>query len=174
MLVCPDCGADDLIEGVDECEHCGQTLTDLFIRVPKFSVEADLLRDRIGDLPSHPPVEVAPSTTVGEALRMMVEERIGCVLIVVDENLAGVFSERDALVKLGADGARLSEQPLVKFMTPNPAVVAASDRIAVALHKMDLGGYRHLPVMEGEKPVSIISVRDILRYLTDHSRQASA
>ena len=55
-------------------------------------------------------------------------------------------------------------------MTPNPAVVSADDKIAFALHKMDLGGYRHLPVLAGERATKFISIRDILRYLTEHAR----
>ena len=149
MLVCPACGADDLIEGVDTCEHCLQPLTDMFIRVPKSSVEADLLRDLVEDLPVHEPIVVGPTATVGETLRLMVDQSVGCALVVVDNQLAGVFSERDALLKLGVNGGSLHGEPIVKYMTPNPAIVSADDKIAFALHKMDLGGYRHLPVMEG-------------------------
>ena len=170
MLVCPDCGADDLIEGADICEYCQQPLTDLTIRVPASSVEADLLRDRVGDMPVHPPVEVGPEITVGEALRKMVDEGIGCLLITVEGSLAGIFSERDALLRLGVDAASLHDQPLIKHMTPNPAIIHADDKIAFAMQQMDLGGYRHLPVMEGDRPVSLISIRDILRYLTEHNR----
>lgn len=170
MLVCPDCGADDLIEGDDVCVHCQQPLTDLTIRVPASSVEADLLHDRVGDLPVHPPVEAAPDITVGEALRTMVDRGVGCLLITVEGRLAGIFSERDALMRLGPDAASLRDQPLVRYMTPDPAVIHAEDKIAFAMQQMDLGGYRHLPVMEGDRPVSLISIRDILRYLTDHDR----
>lgn len=173
MLVCPACGADDLIEGVDHCDQCQQPLTDLFIRVPESSVEADLLKDRVRDLPSHEPIELGPSATVGEALTRMAACSVGCVLIVVDGKLAGIFSERDALMKLGAEGGERHDQPLLKYLTPNPVTVSADDRIAFALREMDLGGYRHLPVMEGDRAVSVISIRDILRYVTDHDRGAA-
>ena len=58
-------------------------------------------------------------------------------------------------------------KPLPLFMTPNPEAVTIADTLAFALHKMDIGGYRHLPVVSltGE-PVGIISARDILRHLT--------
>ena len=173
MLVCPLCGADDLLEGIDECDVCQQPLTDLFIRVPSSSVEADLLRDRVGDLPVHEPIVLESDATVGEALTKMVEKGVGCVLIVVDNQLAGIFSERDALMKLGSEGSELHDQPLLRYLTPNPATISADDKIAFALHKMDLGGYRHLPVLDGDRPVSLISIRDILRYLTDHAREAA-
>ncbi len=172
MLVCPYCGADDLIEGIDQCDVCEQPLTDQFIRLPASSLEADLLRDRVRDLPSHQPIELGPDATVGQALRAMVDSGVGCVLIVVDGALVGIFSERDALLRLGPQGVQLHDKPVVKYMTPNPAVIAADDKVAYAMHKMDLGGYRHLPVMDGDRPVSVISIRDILRYVTEHSQPA--
>ncbi|MEO1496085.1 MAG: CBS domain-containing protein [Planctomycetota bacterium] len=168
MIVCPFCGYDELIEGADTCEQCHQPLADVFIRTPASGVEAALLHDVVGDLPTHPPLELAPEATVGEALRTMVDQRIGCLLIVKDGKLAGIFSERDALMKLGVDAASRHHEPIVKYMTPNPAMVSADDKIAVAIHRMDVGGYRHLPVMDGDRPVSLISIRDILRYLTEH------
>ncbi|TWT88897.1 putative cystathionine beta-synthase [Pseudobythopirellula maris] len=178
MLVCPNCGADDLIEGDDQCDVCQQPLTDLFIRVPECSVEASLLRDQVGELPVHPPVYVEPSTTVGDALRLMVDNGIGCVLVVAPdgrggERLAGIFSERDAVVRFGAEAAAAHDKPISRYMTANPAVVSASDKIAFAIQKMDVGGYRHLPVMEDAKPVSLISIRDILRYLTERAAAAT-
>ncbi|MEQ8848577.1 CBS domain-containing protein [Botrimarina sp.] len=170
MLVCPFCAADDLIEGDDVCGHCQQPLTDAFIRVPASSVEADLLHDLVRDLPHHEPIVVGADSTVGETLHLMVERSVGCVLVVVDDRLAGIFSERDALLRLGPEGVDLHDDPIVKYMTPNPAVVASDDKIAFAIHKMDLGGYRHLPILEGHRAVGLISIRDVLRYLTEHNR----
>ncbi len=169
MLVCPACGAEDLIEGSDECEFCNQPLTDLSIHVPKSSVEAALVRDKVSSLPVHPPVMIPPTTTVGEALTIMVEQGIGCILIVKEEKLVGIFSERDALLRLGILASEKSELPISEFMTAHPAMISTHDKIAFALHKMDLGGYRHLPLMEGDKPVSLISIRDLLKYITEHN-----
>ncbi|MGL4511678.1 MAG: CBS domain-containing protein [Lacipirellulaceae bacterium] len=174
MLVCPSCGADDLIEGVEACDHCEQPLTDLFIRVANRSVEWRLLRDTVGSLPAHPPVEVSPETSIAEALRQMMGAKIGCV-IVVDRSagdpgqMVGLFSERDALRRLGAEAQTKLAEPISRYMSPNPARIDGAARIAFALHRMDIGGYRHLPVMEGERVVSVVSIRDILRYLTQVS-----
>lgn len=168
MLVCPHCGHDDIIEGVDACEQCHQPLTDLFIDVPKFSVEADLLRDRVGDLPTRPVVQVSPETTAGEAIRQMVDCGVGCVLVCENDQLVGVFTERDALMKLGAEAASQLDTPVAKLMIANPTVITVKDKIAFALQKMDMGGYRHLPVMDGDRVANLISIRGILQYLTDH------
>jgi CBS domain-containing protein len=166
MLICPSCGADDLIEGIEACDHCNQPLTDLFIRVSDRSIEAHLLRDLIRSLPAHPPVVVSPDTTVAESLRKMMGAKIGCVIVVDGGKLVGLFSERDALRRLGADAHSRLGDPIARYMTPDPARIEGSAKIALALHKMDVGGYRHLPVMEGDRVASVVSIRDILRYLT--------
>ena len=73
MLVCPLCGADDIIEGDDQCAQCQQPLTDMFIRLPSSGVEADLLHDTVGDLPGQEAIELsadAPSATRSERWRI--------------------------------------------------------------------------------------------------------
>ncbi|MEX2168456.1 MAG: CBS domain-containing protein [Pirellulales bacterium] len=165
MLVCPICGAEN-IEGDDACSECTQTLTEMSVRVPATSLEADLVRDRIELLPTKPPVTVSPQSRVGDVLATMADSRIGCVLVVEQGKMVGIFTERDALMRLNTDAAKLSDKPISDYMTKNPEILPAKSKIAFALHKMDLGGYRHLPVLDGEKPVGVISIRDILGYLT--------
>lgn len=166
MTDCPYCEHQN-IDGEDECEACGQPLT--FLSKPRLStaVEQSIVKDRIGVLFPQRPFTVAPETPVGEVLQLLVDRRMGCALIIEQGALKGVFTERDALFKLNADYADLLSHPISEFMTPNPVVVRTSDTIAFALHKMDLGGYRHLPVMDKDKVAGVISVRDILRYLSD-------
>ena len=90
---------------------------------------------------------------------------IGAVVI-VDEagNLAGIFTERDLLTK--AVGPEKAQLPVSAFMTPRPETVRESDSLAYVLHKMDGGGYRHLPVVKNGRPVGMISVRDMLHHIT--------
>jgi CBS domain-containing protein len=166
MIICPYCEAEN-IEGADECERCGEALTYLSVRVPATSVEGDLLRDRIERLWPKSPSTVSLDTPVGQVLNKMVDERIGCVMIVDGGKLAGIFSERDALMKLNTDAARFLERPISQFMTPDPVTLETNDKIAFALHKMNVGGYRHIPILFGGKLAGVISIRDILRYLTE-------
>jgi CBS domain-containing protein len=166
MIICPYCDAEN-IEGADECGECGEALSYLSVRVPASSVEGDLLRDRIERLWPKSPSTVAPDTPVGTVLKKMVDERIGCVMIVRAGKLAGIFSERDALMKLNTDAARFIDRPISQFMTPDPVTLETNDKIAFALHKMNVGGYRHIPILFGGKLVGVISIRDILRYLTE-------
>jgi CBS domain-containing protein len=166
MIICPYCQAEN-IEGDDECVECHESLVDLSARVPATSVEADLLRDRIERLWPKSPSTVSPETPVGAVLKKMVDERIGCVMVVDEGNLVGIFSERDALMKLNTDAARFLDKPIAQFMTSDPVTLETNDLIAFALHKMNVGGYRHVPILFNGKLAGVISIRDILRYLTE-------
>ena len=164
MPSCPYCGV-EIIEGVDECEQCGQTLTDLSLPRPSTMVEADLLRDRIAILAPQKPTTIHPDTPVHEALSKMLLERIGCLMVVDQEKLVGIFTERDAMTKLNVDADQFSDHPISRYMTHNPVALGVQDKIAFALHKMNLGGYRHLPILDNQSLVGVISIRDILGYL---------
>jgi CBS domain-containing protein len=166
MVICPYCDAEN-IEGADTCADCEASLTDLSIRVPASSVEADLLRDRIERLWPKTPSKVSPNTPVGEVLKKMVGETIGCVMVVDGDKLVGIFSERDALMKLNTDAAKFLDRPISQFMTRDPVTLATSDKIAFALQKMNVGGYRHVPILFEGELAGVISIRDILRYLTE-------
>jgi signal-transduction protein with cAMP-binding, CBS, and nucleotidyltransferase domain len=166
MIVCPNCEAEN-IEGADECEQCQQPLTEMSIRVPASSVEAGLLRDRIEILWPKSPSTVSPDKPVGQVLQKMVAEGIGCVMIVEGDKLVGIFSERDALMKLNTDAPRQMEKPISQFMTTRPVTLETSDKVAYAIHKMTVCGYRHLPITFCGQLAGVISIRDILRYLTE-------
>ena len=161
-MICPDCSHDN-IAGVATCEACGQPLVDFD---PKGTeLEQVLSRHSIGLLCSKDPIAVPSSAPVHDAVVTMHEKGIGCVLVVDDSKLVGILTERDILNKL-PDAPADSDQPVSQFMTASPNTVTNDDSIAYALHTMDLGGYRHVPVVDAdEKPVGIVSSRDIVRYI---------
>jgi CBS domain-containing protein len=165
-MQCPFCGHEN-VPGADTCEECLQPLTDVEPAAAPPSHE--ILYNQVRVLKPAPPLYVAPGGTVREAIRTMVDHRIGCVLIGDAEHSEGVFSERDVLMKITNDPAASADLPITEFMTPNPETVALDDDIAIALHKMDVGGYRHLPVTENERIVGIISVRDILKLVVEEA-----
>lgn len=165
MMLCPFCGHEN-IEGVDECEHCRCSLADVEMLVPASEIERDLLRDRVVSLTTRPPVTVPSTTPVREVLELFVRHSMGCVVIVDAGKLTGIFSERDALLKLGTAAARLGDHPVSEFMTTNPKTLHADAKIAFAVRHMDQGGFRHLPIVnDADEPVGVASVRDILRYV---------
>ena len=110
---------------------------------------------------------------VGEVLRLLVDKKIGCVFVVTDEKVVGVFSERDALMRLNADAAKHLTQPVSDFMTANPQGLSADAKVAFAVRMMDQGGYRHVLLVDDHgKPTGVTSVRDILSYLSERITQA--
>jgi CBS domain-containing protein len=80
--------------------------------------------------------------------------------------LVGILSERDLLKKVAVLPDPYAELHVEDVMTAHPETVTAEDSLAFALHKMDVGGYRHLPVLQGGKPAGVVSVRDMLRHIT--------
>ena len=172
MTICPSCGTEN-IEGVDECDECGQSLADMHLDGPLLQVERSLLTDRVGLLGPKTPITVAADTPVQKVLRMMVDRSIGCLIVVRNDEPVGIFSERDALFELNVDAKELGDQPVGKYMTSNPQTLQESAKIAFAVHRMDLGGYRHIPIVgENGHLTGIISVRDILRYLASKLQAA--
>ena len=166
MMYCPFCGHEN-IEGVDECEHCECSLADVELLAPATRVERDLLRDRVEWLATRPPVTVPAAAPVREVLQLLARRSVGCVIVVQGGKLTGIFSERDALLKLGTDAAHLGDRPVSEFMTANPRTLRADAKIAFAVRHMDQGGFRHLPIVnDANEPVGVLSVRDILRYVT--------
>jgi CBS domain-containing protein len=165
-MICPNCGHDNL-PGSEECSSCLQDLTQLDRPIASNRVERSLMEDPVGKLCRRKPIVIRASATLTEALKTMLGPGIGA-LLVVDEagKLVGIFSERDLLTKLPDDGTSYQDMRVEQFMTAGPETVAADDTLAFALHKMDVGGYRHLPVVRDGKPEGVISVRDMLRHIT--------
>ena len=167
MSICPFCGHVNT-QGVDQCAECQQPLTDLHLAEPLGPVEQGLLQDRIEALRFNAPRTVPPDTPVGEVLGIMAGEALGCVLAVDRDRVVGLFSERDALMRLGTTAEARADHPVSEFMTPDPECLQKTAKIAFALQRMDLGGFRHVPIVEPTgHPIGVISIRDILRYLTE-------
>jgi CBS domain-containing protein len=166
-ITCPFCGA-EVLPGADLCDDCQHSLTDVGVHEPDSAVEKGLLTDRISSLDPNTPVSVSPETTIGQVLEMMVSQNIGCVMVVRDDKLLGIFSERDVLMRVNVEAAAMSDRPISTIMTPNPESLQATDKIAFALHRMNVGGYRHIPILDGHQLTGVISIRDILGYLTQH------
>ena len=155
--------------GADECERCQTSLAALDAPTPHGPVETSLLSDPVSILEPRPPVTVSVDAKLGEAIRAMIDQRVGAVLVTgASGELVGILTERDFLAKV-AGQVGYEQLPVDRFMTASPETVAPTDLLAAALAKMDTGGYRHLPVVVDGKPVGVISVRDVLRHLTADS-----
>jgi CBS domain-containing protein len=136
-------------------------------------VELSVMSDPVFMLKPKPPVTISARALLGDALQLMVDKEIGAVIVIDDDNrLVGILTERDYLMKVVGVIGDYTHQPLQAIMTPNPETVGPNDTIAYALQRMDIGGYRHLPVVDQDKPVGIISVRDVIRHITRLCRDA--
>lgn len=113
------------------------------------------------------PWHVQPHQTVAEAVELMREKSVGCVLVCENKKIVGIFTERDLLRRVMGPGKALSA-PVCEAMTPNPITVHPKDSIATAIRRMEEGGYRHLPVVVDDKPTGILSVKRIVHYLVEH------
>ena len=167
MSVCPACGHEN-IQGAEACDNCGGDLA--FLSAPKASSRLDrsLHQEPVQALGKHSPVVVTADRKVKDVLVSLVTHCDGCAVVVDDHgSVLGVFSERDLLSKVAGRGEELLERPVRDFMTPDPVVIETSAPIAYALHQMALGGYRHLPLVQGGKPVGMVSIRDIVTFICD-------
>lgn len=161
-MKCPDCGYNN-VDGNDECQACGISLSGFDPQGNE--VEQSITTHSISVLCAREPICVAPATAVRDVVAQMAEKKIGCVLVEEGGELLGIFTERDVLNKVAGDQARLA-RPVSEFMTAAPATVTKCDSIGFALQAMDLGGYRHLPVVNASDiPIGVLSTRDILRFL---------
>jgi CBS domain-containing protein len=164
-MICPTCNTNNL-PGSEVCSNCLTDLSQLDRPMAQDRVERSLMEDPVSVLKPRPPVTLPATATVAEAIGRMLACDIGAVLIVEAGKLVGIFSERDLLTKVAGTEEGYSSQSVRRFMTTNPETIQATDTLALALRKMDCGGYRHLPVVKDGKPVGMISVRDMLRHMT--------
>lgn len=109
------------------------------------------------------PITLPRDTIVREAVQLMARRRIGAIMIVEDDKLLGIFTERDAMIRIVAEARDPDKTTLGEVMTPDPQTVKASDSVVLALDLMSQRGFRHLPVMEGGQLYGIVSIRDLYR-----------
>ena len=114
------------------------------------------------------PRAIRAGCSVEEAVAMLREHRVGCLLVTEGGRLVGIFTERDLLTRVLAAGLPLGT-PLRKVMTADPVSVGLREPIRQAIRWMQGGGYRHLPVVDDERrPVGILSAKRVIRYIADH------
>src|SRR5437016_11946530 len=108
------------------------------------------------------PISAGAETSVAAAAKLMKRHRIGALLVMKSGRLAGIFTERDALFRVLAEGRDPARTHLREVMTANPRTITRERPFGHALHMMHEGGFRHVPVVEGERPVGVVSARDAL------------
>ncbi|HEY2967040.1 MAG TPA: CBS domain-containing protein [Casimicrobiaceae bacterium] len=101
--------------------------------------------------------------TITDAARLMKKKSVGAVMVVKDNGrLAGIFTERDAVFRVLAEGRDPKTTRLSDVMTPQPQTITPEKPFGHALLMMYESGFRHVPVVEDGKPVGMVSARDVL------------
>ena len=107
-------------------------------------------------------VMASPETTVADAARLMKKGKVGALLVVKEEKLLGIFTERDALFRVMAARRDPRLTRLADVMTPDPKTVAPDESFGYALLLMYENGFRHVPVVDEGRPVGVVSARHAL------------
>jgi CBS domain-containing protein len=103
-----------------------------------------------------------PTITVAKAAMLMAAKAVGAVMVVEGERLVGIFTERDLAFRVVARGLDVEETTLSQAMTADPCTVAPNRPFGYALTLMHEKGFRHLPVVEDDKPIGIVSARSAM------------
>ncbi len=163
-MICPSCQHDN-IEGADRCEEC---MTSLFnLDTPQAGREGlarSVMADDLNQLEQEF-LSVSPDTSALKVIKKMKEARLGCALVMDDEKLVGIFTERDLLNKLTGKEAVAGTTAVKDLMSPNPETLRETDSVATALNKMSMGRYRHIPVRKADGSYGVTSIKHVLKYI---------
>jgi CBS domain-containing protein len=107
-------------------------------------------------------VHAAPSATVLEVAVLMSEAGVGCIPVLEDERLVGVFSERDLMTRVVVEGRDPCQTLVGSVMTRGVVTAGLDERVERCLEKMRSVGCRHLPVVTESRVIAMISMRDLL------------
>ena len=108
------------------------------------------------------PVTASPSMIVSDAARQMKRSQVGAILVVEGGRLVGIFTERDALFRVVAEGRDPTRTTLGEAMTRKPITIHPDKPFADALAMMHVGKFRRVPVVEGDKPIGMVSAQDVM------------
>ena len=116
------------------------------------------------DSKGHDILSVEPVTKLAAAIKILAERRIGAVLVMTDQHLEGILSERDIVRVLAERGALVLDEPVHAVMTRKVITCRQADTVSALMEMMTSGKFRHLPVVEGDKVVGLISIGDIVKW----------
>jgi len=161
-VICPVCRFGNF-PGDDVCANCGADLWNADVPQPATTFRGKLLGMHLDELGAPGPVLVEMSVPVDDAIARMQAEGVDCLLVTDKGQLVGIFTDRDAILKVAGrppDGTTIGE-----VMTTDPVILRSGDPVAVAINKMAVGGFRHVPIVERGQPTGVVSARDVFRHL---------
>jgi CBS domain-containing protein len=127
------------------------------------------------DSKGHQIQSVGPDAKLSVAIKTLGERRIGAVLVMSEARLEGILSERDIVRALGERGAAVLDEPVNAVMTRKVVSCRQSDTVSAIMEMMTLGKFRHLPVIEDDRVVGLISIGDVVKWrVGEYEREQEA
>jgi len=121
---------------------------------------------KVRDVMSKTLLTVSATLELDEAARRMNDRQVGAVLVLTNERLSGILTERDVLRAVAT--GQVTGTHVAAWMTHDPETIGPDDSTAHAASVMIHGGFRHLPVVDADRlPVGIVSIRDLMRVTVD-------
>lgn len=114
---------------------------------------------------------VTSENSVFRALRIMMEKNISSLLIIEQEQLLGIFTEKDYARKIVLHGKKSENTPLRDVMTSNLITVSLNDTIDHCMKIMTEERFRHLPVLDNNKVVGMISIGDVVKFIIEDQKE---
>jgi len=161
-VICPVCRFGNF-PGDDICANCGADLWNADTPQPATTFHGRLLGMHLDDLGAPAPMLIDIGARVDDAIARMQAEGVDCLLVTERGNLVGIFTDRDAILKVA--GRPSEGMTIGQVMTADPVILRRSDPVAVAIHKMAVGGFRHVPIVDRGQATGVVSARDVFRHL---------
>jgi CBS domain-containing protein len=120
-------------------------------------------------------ISIDPTATLDTAVKTLAEHKIGALLVLgPDRRVIGILSERDIVRALAARGAGVLAEPLAQVMTRKVVTCSESDSVGVLMERMTTGKFRHLPVIEDDRVIGVVSIGDVVKHRLQEIEQESA
>ena len=127
------------------------------------------------DTKGHQIIHVVPDDKLSVAVKLLSERKIGAVLVLSGHHLDGILSERDIVRVIGERGATALDEPVQAVMTRKVISCKPTDTVGSLMEMMTSGKFRHLPVIENDKIVGLISIGDVVKWRVkefEHEQEA--
>jgi len=173
LTQCPSCGTTNL-EGMDECAFCGADLQGIEPSPNRSDAEPSAMHLPLTAMELTTVPALAPDATVETAVQTLLRQKLDFLQVVENHQLVGVFSVRDIMTRVGCDYASKLHRPVREFMTSRVETLPPDAPITFGINKMDVGGYRHIPIVQDGRMVGVASAVDVIRYLLKNVRADSS